>query len=206
MEYGDIRTFIYRLCGILDSVHSCIGSPHIPSTHRNVPCPDSTIGLHLDRCVDHLHAGVHTNQTRWVFTGWLQMTPIRSIQNLISRYLPVVTPIPTLTYTSKYFTPFNNASWDFSKMSPILFSVLGDFFGVNGNTIVYGTIFVTIIGIIWIRQENVAVPLFLTFILSNTLFMTPGLFPVEWVWVVQALMNLCLAGFAYVTWRGRRTS
>jgi len=121
-------------------------------------------------------------------------------------FLPVVTPIPTLTYTAKYFEPFTNASWDFGKMSPIMWSVVGDFFGVNGNTVVYGSIFVTIIGMIWIRQENAAVPLFLTFILANTLFFTPGMFPQEWIWVVQVLMNLVLVGFAYVTWRGRRTS
>ena len=40
-----------------------------------------------------------------------------------------VTPIANTTYTSQYFTPFNDASWDFGNMGPIWLSVMGDFFG-----------------------------------------------------------------------------
>jgi hypothetical protein len=122
-----------------------------------------------------------------------------------AKYL-VVTPIPTLTYTTKYFNPFVNASWDFGVMAPILFSIWGSFFGGRGNEIVYGVIIVTIIGLIWIRQEDAGVPLFLMFILSNFLFWTPGIFPTEWKWFMQALMYLVVVGIAYTLYRGRRTS
>lgn len=111
-----------------------------------------------------------------------------------------------MTYVAQYFNPFNNASWNFGVQAPILFSIYGVFFGGQGNAIVYGTIFLTVIGLIWIRSEDAGVPLFLLFILSNIFFWTPGMFPTDWIWFVRMLMYLVLGGIAYVLYRGRRTS
>ena len=97
-----------------------------------------------------------------------------TIEDIVGKML-VVTPIPTLTYTQKYFNPFNNATWNFGEMSPILFSVVGDFFG--SNTPVYGVMLVNIIGLIWIRQEDAALPMFMLFLLTSIFFLQPGFIP-----------------------------
>jgi hypothetical protein len=132
------------------------------------------------------------------------MTPIQKIKNAVSRFPVVVTPVPTLTYTTAYYNPFLNAEWDFSKMAPILYSTVGYAFGSNGNTVVYGIILVTIIGLIWIRQEDAGIPLFMMFILSNIFFWTPGMIPEDWKWFLVALMWLVVTGIGYTIYRGRR--
>jgi hypothetical protein len=115
-----------------------------------------------------------------------------------------VTPIPTLTYTAKYYTPFVNAQWNFGQMAPILFSVLGDYFG--NTTIVYGLILIDIIGLIWIRQEDAAPPLFIMLILSSIFVSTPGFIPEEFKWLIVACIYVTTGGIAYVLWKGRRVS
>jgi len=118
-----------------------------------------------------------------------------------------ITPVPTLTYTSQYFTPFNNASWNFGNMTPILFSVVGDFFGQPiGNQIVYGSMLVNILGLVWVRQEDAAIPLFLSFALSAILFSTPGIVPTPWLWFIGGVQIIVMAGIGYTLWRGRRNS
>jgi hypothetical protein len=129
------------------------------------------------------------------------MTIEKDFQNLIGKSL-VVTPVPTLTYTSKYFNPFNNATWNFGQMAPILFSTIGDFFG--SNTTVYGMILVNIIGLIWIRQEDAALPLFMLFILTSIFFLQPGFLPEAWRWFLVALEVLVMGAIGYTLWRGRR--
>lgn len=119
------------------------------------------------------------------------------------RYL-VVTPIPTLTYTAKYFTPFNNASWNFGVMAPILFSVVGDFFG--DNRVVYGAMLINILGLIWIRNEDAAPPMFVLLILSGVFINTPGFVPEEVKWVLLIFIYLVTGGIIYVLFKGRRTS
>lgn len=147
----------------------------------------------------NLYDRVHTTEEGWVSTSGVAMMNFRE---LLAKFW-VVTPIPTLTYTTRYFNPFNNASWNFGIQAPILFSVLGDYFGARGNMIVYGTIFVTIIGLYWIRTESAAIPLFMMFILSNVFFFTPGLFPTDWLWLITDLEYLVLAGIAYTYFKGR---
>jgi hypothetical protein len=117
-----------------------------------------------------------------------------------------VTPVPNLTYTAKYFTPFNNASWDFGQMTPIGISVLGDFFAQPiGNQIIEGTIFVNIIGIIWVRQEDAGIPLFLLWAMSSIMF-GMNIIPADWQWFLIAVQFITLGGIAYTLWRGRRNS
>ena len=116
----------------------------------------------------------------------------------------VVTPIPTLTYGSKYFTPFNNASWNFGQQAPILFSVLGNFFG--SNTVVYGILLLDIVGLIWIRQEDAAPPMFIMLILSTIFINTPGFVPEDWKWFLLAVIYVVTGGIMYVLWKGRRLS
>jgi hypothetical protein len=126
------------------------------------------------------------------------MTP----KEFLQRYW-VVTPVPTLTY-SRIFNEFNNNSWNFGVQAPILFSVLGSFFG--SNTVIYGAILLDIIGLIWIRQEDAAVPLMLLFTLSNILLFTPGMVPIEWQWIIGSFEALVMGGIAYTLFRGRRLS
>jgi len=121
----------------------------------------------------------------------------------LCRYL-AVTPIPTLTYTAKYFTPFNNASWNFGVMAPILFSVVGDFFG--DNRVVYGAILLDILGLIWIRSEDAAPPMFVLLILSTIFINTPGYVPEGFKWFLLACIYLVMGGIMYVLWKGRRLS
>lgn len=115
-----------------------------------------------------------------------------------------VTPIPTLTYTSKYFTPFNNASWNFGVQAPILFSVLGDFFG--DTRIVYGVVLLDILGVIWIRNEDAAPPFFVLLILSTIFLNTPGYVPEEFKFTLMGCIYLVMGGIIYVLIKGRRIS
>jgi len=118
----------------------------------------------------------------------------------------VVTPVPNTTYTTEYFEPFNDASWDFGEMTPIAISVLGDFFAQPiGNQIIEGAILVNILGIIWVRQEDAAIPLFLMWTLG-AVFFGMGLIPEEWQWFLIAVQFIILGGIAYTLWRGRRNS
>jgi len=117
-----------------------------------------------------------------------------------------VTPVANTTYTAQYFTPFNDASWDFGNMGPIWLSVMGDFFGQPlGNQIVTGWIIVNILGIIWIRQDDAAIPLFLMWALSSVLF-GMNMVPTEWMFILVAFEILVTGGIAYTLWRGRRNS
>ena len=117
-----------------------------------------------------------------------------------------VTPVPNTTYMAQYYTPFNNASWNFGDMQPILFSVLGDFFAQPvGNQIIEGFIAVNVIGIIWVRQDDAAIPLFLLWALSGVFF-GMNIIPAEWQWFLVAVQFLVLGGIAYTIYRGRRNS
>lgn len=117
-----------------------------------------------------------------------------------------VTPVANTTYTATYFTPFNDASWNFETMAPYLISVVGNFFGQPlGNQIVTGTLLINIIGIIWVRQEDAAVPLFLLWTMGSILF-GMNLVPQEWVWFLVAVQFIVLGGIMYTLWRGRRNS
>ena len=117
-----------------------------------------------------------------------------------------VTPIANTTYTAQYFTPFNDASWNFGDMAPTAISVLGDFFAQPlGNQIIEGSILVNILGIIWVRQDDAAIPLFLLWALSAVLFGT-NLIPEGWQWFLIAVQGIVVGGIAYTLYRGRRGS
>lgn len=118
----------------------------------------------------------------------------------------VVTPVPTLTYTQQYFDPLNNASWNFGDMTPIAISVIGDFFAQPfGNQVTVGFIFMNIIGLIWVRQEDAGIPLFLLWALGAVMF-GMNLIPQQWVWFIGSMEFLVFAGIAYTLYRGRRNS
>jgi hypothetical protein len=117
-----------------------------------------------------------------------------------------VTPVPTTTYTAQYLTPFNDGTWDFGKMTPIGISTVGDFFGQPiGNQIVTGWIILNILGIIWIRQDDAAIPLFLLWGLS-VVFFGMNLVPSGWVIALIAFELIVTGGIAYTLYRGRRNS
>lgn len=117
------------------------------------------------------------------------------------------TPLPTLTYTQQYFYPFFNNSWNISAMEPYALNTLGDFFGQPiGNIIITGFIVVNLIGIIWARQDDAAIPLFLLWILGVILFAIPGFLPPGWENFILLLELVTMGGVAYTLYRGRRNS
>ena len=117
-----------------------------------------------------------------------------------------VTPVANTTYAQQYLIPFNDASWDFGIQTPIALSVAGDFFGQPlGNQIITGWLLINIFGIIWIRQDDAAIPLFLLWSLS-TVFFGMNLIPAEWQAVLIVFEIIVTGGIAYTVWRGRRNS
>ena len=117
-----------------------------------------------------------------------------------------VTPVPNTTYVTQYYDKFNDQSWNFGDMTPTLMSVVGDFFGQPiGNQIIEGAILVNILGIIWVRQEDAAIPLFLMWTLSAVLF-GMDIIPKEWQYFLIAVQFIIMGGIAYTLWRGRRNS
>ena len=109
-------------------------------------------------------------------------------------------PLPTTTYTTKYLNPFINGSWDFSIQTPIVVSIFGDTFGgANGNAIVMGSWFVTLIALYWLRHDDVVVPFFMFTLMTNIAFWTPGLVPPEWnIYLVALCIFLPVAAIFYV--------
>jgi hypothetical protein len=113
----------------------------------------------------------------------------------------LVAPLPVTTYGTKYLDPFMNVSWDFSKQAPILISVYGDMFGgASGSTIVTGSWFVMVIVMYWLRQEDVAVPMFMTCILATIAFFTTGIIPEEWKPFMALVFVGIPAGALFYTW------
>jgi hypothetical protein len=85
-------------------------------------------------------------------------------------------------------------------------NLIGDFFGQPlGNQIVTGWILVNMLGIIWIRQDDAAIPLFLMWTLSSVFF-GMNLIPTEWMFILVAFELIVTGGIAYTLWRGRRNS
>ena len=116
----------------------------------------------------------------------------------------LVAPLPTLNITQKYLNPFMNVSWDFSLQAPILISVYGDAFGVNGSTIVIGSWFLTVMAAIWLRSENALIPMMLTVILSNIALFVPGLIPDEWkIYIAVLLVLIPVGALLYNLFKGR---
>jgi hypothetical protein len=116
----------------------------------------------------------------------------------------VVTPLPTLNYTAKYLAPLQNNSWNLSAQLPIILSVYGDSFGTNGTTIVIGVLIFLALGVIWIRTENMQIPMMLAAILGTMVLFIPGLVPAEWYIYVVMMTVLTLAGVLYLFITGDR--
>jgi hypothetical protein len=118
-----------------------------------------------------------------------------------------VTPLPTSTYTSQYFYPLFNQSWNIPNMIAIGENALGDYFGQPlGNQLITAFILVNIIGIIWCRQDDAAIPLFLLWIVGLVFFAVPGMLPPGWANFIWGFELITLGGVAYTLWRGRRNS
>lgn len=117
------------------------------------------------------------------------------------------TPLPTTTFTNQYFYPFFNNAWNIPAMEPYAANVLGDFFGQPlGNQLIEGFLIVNIVGIIWARQDDAAIPLFLLWIFGLILFAVPGFMPAGWENFILLLEALTMGGVAYTLYRGRRNS
>jgi hypothetical protein len=117
------------------------------------------------------------------------------------------TPIPTTTYTQTYFYPMFNLSWNIPNMIPIGESAIGNFFGQPlGNQLTTAFILINVIGIIWARQDDAAIPLFLLWIFGLVLFAVPGILPPGWSNFIWGLELITMGGIAYTLYRGRRNS
>jgi hypothetical protein len=125
------------------------------------------------------------------------------LKELLSKFF-VVTPLPTMTYKQEYLDPFMNSSWNFSAQAPIMLSVYGDAFGANGTAIVAGSWFLTVLALVWLRSENVMIPMVVAAVLGNTVMFVPGLIPDEWKWgIIALLIVLPIGAFFYTLIKGR---
>ncbi len=118
-----------------------------------------------------------------------------------------VTPLPTLTYAEKYLEPFSNATnfGNFGNMTPIALSVFGDPFGTAGYAIVVGSLFVTMLVNIWIRQDDAMIPFILFVVAGSASLLTPGFVPQEWQWIlIVLLIALPLGAIIYSVSKGAK--
>lgn len=116
---------------------------------------------------------------------------------------PNVTALPQTDYNGTYYSPLVESLWDLSNMTPIGVGVYGDIFGVNGDAIVVGSWFITLLVLYWLRQEDVMVPMFMAAILGITLVFAPGMFPNEWKWIILTLLGIIpIMAIGYALYKG----
>ena len=113
------------------------------------------------------------------------------------------TPIPTLDMTrTNEFSALH--AWDFAGLFPIVMSVYSDPMGENGKIIVYGSILVTILAGLAIRQDDVLIPMVILEIFGQV-FYWGGFIPPEWgIWVIGLLYVLPATGIIYSLYATKR--
>lgn len=112
-------------------------------------------------------------------------------------------PTPLPTFDMSNFNDLAGASWNFQAMLPILLRPWTNTFGANGLVIGSGIILLTVVGIIWLRHEDIAIPMMLILI-SGCALSWSNLVPIEWQWLVVAIMIvLPMVAIAYSIFRKR---
>lgn len=114
----------------------------------------------------------------------------------------IPTPIPTFDMAKS--VAFKAAEWDFSKLLPIAMSVYSDPFGNGGQIIVYGSIFLSILVAIAIRQDNMLIPMIVLEVFAQAIYWG-GFIPEAWgFWVVDLIFIIPIAGIGYTLYTTKR--
>lgn len=122
--------------------------------------------------------------------------------------VPIVSaidPLPTLTYSTRYVDPLKDANWSLDALGQVSLDVFGDRLGQYGDMIVISIWLFSILAIIALRTESIAVPFVLLVILANVGLFVEGFIPDEWRWAMLAMfVVLPVGGLLYYIWRGSR--
>lgn len=113
------------------------------------------------------------------------------------------TPIPTRTF-STYITEFQDAEWNISALVPIVGGPYEDAFASLGAPAVffYAIVWLFIFAALWMRQENMLVPMMLFVILLPVVAFS-GFLPGQWVNISYMIVVVCIATLFYYIFKGR---
>jgi hypothetical protein len=114
----------------------------------------------------------------------------------------IPTPIPTFDNTAA--AALENAEWDFHLMLPIVINAYAAPFGASGQILVYGSIILSILVSIAIRQEDLLIPMILLAIFGQIMYWS-GFIPADWgFWVIVLLYLLPAVGIGYSLYKSKR--
>jgi hypothetical protein len=105
--------------------------------------------------------------------------------------LPGADPVPTTTYTQK-LTELTLAKNNLSALNEVISSVYTDRLG----PLFYGMIWIVLLGAIWLRTEDIKIPLMAYILLSGTLSLN-GMFPENVVYFIYMSIVLAMAALLY---------
>jgi hypothetical protein len=116
--------------------------------------------------------------------------------------MPIPTPIPT--FATGTAAALNSAEWNFQMMLPIVMSAFTQPFGANGQLLVYGSIIITILAAIAIRQEDLLIPMILLSIIGQVLYWGEFI-PADWAfWIIILFYLLPAVGIGYSLYKSKR--
>jgi len=113
--------------------------------------------------------------------------------------LPGADPVPATTYTQK-LTDFTDAKNNLSALNEVVSSVYTDRMG----SLFYGIIWVVLFGAIWLRTEDIKIPLMAYILLSGTLALN-GMFPENIVYFIYATVVLAMGALLYSLFKRKQT-
>jgi hypothetical protein len=124
-----------------------------------------------------------------------------SIVSAVSATTP--TPLPTFDMTRT--TAWQAVQpWNFQALLPIAMSVYSDPMGENGKIIVYGSIFISILVCLALRQEDILIPFIVLSIFGQAMYWG-GFIPQAWgIWVIALVYILPATGIAYALYTTKR--
>jgi len=113
------------------------------------------------------------------------------------------TPLPTfdMTRTAAWEA---TQPWNFQALLPIAMSVYSDPMGEGGQTIVYGSILISILVCYALRQEDVLIPFVVLSIFGQACYWG-GFMPQSWgIWVIALVYILPATGIGYALYTTKR--
>lgn len=113
------------------------------------------------------------------------------------------TPVPTTTF-STYVTEMVDAEWNLSAMFSVVGGPYEDAFAALGAPVmfVYAIIWMFMFIALWVRQENMLVPLFL-FIILMPIVAFSGFLPGDWIYVSYLTVVASVGIVFYYIYKGR---
>ena len=121
--------------------------------------------------------------------------------------------MPDTTYATEYMDPIIESDWNFTLMSEKaqkVFDVPLGSLSAGGALVLpifVGGIWMLLLAMLWIRTENITIPLFVSMIMSGylfgTTFMDAPMVPVEWRLTLALMLMVSMGGLIYFLWKGR---